>query len=90
MFGPQTEPAKSLYRALTDEMANRRECSGLEWIENERNSILKAATSISNNSKQYRIPTLEEVVRAENNACGHSDYAAKFAYGVANAMMGLL
>lgn len=88
VFEPRWEPARSLYKALKQEMTNRDKCKGLEWIDNERNAIFNTAMKISEGSN-YRTPTLEDVVRAEISARGHTDYTAKFAYGVANFMTGV-
>jgi hypothetical protein len=33
-----------------------------------------------------RVPTMEEIERAETSAYGHVDYGAKWAYGVARHM----
>jgi len=82
MFTPKHQPAKKIYEAFMEEAKNRSFFSVDEWIANERIAVLKAANKycVENNLKQV---TVEEVMKAENNAYGHSDYAAKFAIGVA-------
>lgn len=85
IFCPTQEPAKSLYEALVDEAGKREGRTVSEWIEAERKAIVREAV-IQAQLRGLRIPTLEQVRLAESCACGHVDYAAKFAYGVARAM----
>lgn len=86
MFEPTTEPAKSLYLALIKEMDLRKTRGGFAWIDAERAAIFNCGVDLAQ-KLNLRAPTLEEVTRAENCACGHTDYAAKFAYGVAEFMV---
>ena len=85
MFEPTQEPAKSIYDALVNEAAKRKGRSVEAWIEAERKAVFNKAVELSN-ALGLRIPTLEQIVTAENCACGHVDYMAKYAYGVAEAM----
>lgn len=85
MFGPTKEPAKSIYNALVDEMTKRKHRSVDEWIEAERRVVLNSSAALSQTLGLHP-PTLEQVMVAERCACGHVDYAAKFAYGVAETV----
>ena len=85
MFEPTQEPAKSIYNALVNEATKRKVRSVEEWIKAERKAVFDKAMELSN-AHGFCVPTLEQIVIAENCACGHVDYAAKFAYGVAEAM----
>ena len=89
MFEPRTEPAKSLYEALVEEMSKRHGRPLDEWMSAERSAIHECARRLAP-SLGLREPTLKEVLVAETLACGHVDYASKFAYGVADAMRGTL
>ena len=44
----------------------------LEWIVYERQVMFKAANS-------WRKVSMEQIMKAERSACGHSDYSHKFA-----------
>ncbi len=85
MFEPIHEPARSIYHALVGEMTKRKKRSIDEWIEAERMTVLNCSTALSHTLGLHP-PTIEQVTTAENSACGHVDYAAKFAYGVAEIM----
>ncbi|WDD90247.1 hypothetical protein Bsp3421_000068 (plasmid) [Burkholderia sp. FERM BP-3421] len=84
-FRPHQEPARSIYDALVKEATKRKSRMPNEWIVAERTAVLKEAI------RQARIlsikePSLEAVESAERQALGHSNYAAKWAIGVAAAM----
>lgn len=83
-FRPTSEPARSLFDALVRQMEARATNSG-DWIHAERAAMLSAAQEYAH-AHGLRAPTPDEVESAERSACGHSDYAAKWAYGVADAM----
>ena len=85
-FRPTMEPARSIYDALIAEAEHRpgRVCE--EWINAERAAVWKVARRMAE-LRGLRIPTLEEIERAERTAIGHVDYAAKVAYAVSDTMM---
>lgn len=87
-FRPIREPARSIYDALTKEVGKRKDRTPADWIAAERDAVLREAIfqaqKLSLNS-----PSLAEVEQAERLAIGHSDYAAKWARGVAEAMLRL-
>jgi len=85
MFKPTQEPAKTLYEALVAEQLNRKGRSVAQWIEAERMVVFAKATELAQSSGQ-RPPTIEQIIVAENSACGHTDYAAKFAYSLAEIL----
>lgn len=89
-FAPRFEPAKSIYLALEREAAKRptRNMTYDDFehsIALEREAVLNEAVRQAQ-IRDMRIPTMEDIKRAEIQACGHVDYMAKFAYGVVEAM----
>ena len=79
MFEPRTEPAKSLYDALVQEMRKRHSLPLDEWIASERAAILDCARRLAP-ALGLREPTMKEVLAAKTLACGHVDYASKLAF----------
>ncbi|ODP35165.1 hypothetical protein A9762_12345 [Pandoraea sp. ISTKB] len=83
---PTREPARGIYDALLREASKRMGRSTEEWISAERDAVLREA--IFQAQKLGRpAPSLDDVERAERAALGHSDYIAKWAYGVAAAIV---
>jgi hypothetical protein len=66
-------------------MTKRKKRSIEEWIEAEHMTVLSSSTALSH-TLGLHAPTIEQVMTAEDCACGHVDYAPKFAYGVAEVM----
>ena len=85
IFRPVLQPAKTIYDAFQTESKNRQGRSFDEWTQAERNSVWKSA---HNNAQKFglRPPTMADVRKAEISALGHSDYGAKWAYGVVKTM----
>lgn len=84
-FRPTREPARSIYDALQREASKRRGRTVAEWLSAERDAVLREA--IFQAQKHGRpCPSLQEIELAERAAVGHSDYAAKWAYGVAEVI----
>ncbi len=84
-FRPTSEPARSIYDAFVAESAKRKGKPLEDWIAGERMAVLNAAV-VAAQRLGLRAPTIAEVELSERCACGHSDYGAKWAYGVARAM----
>ena len=82
IFQPTREPAKSFYDEIVKEAKKRPQRSGLEWINDELNHMWKVARDYAQ-QHGLQVPTLADIERAENLAMGHADYAAKWAYGIA-------
>ena len=85
IFRPRTNPARSIYDAFQKEADKRGGRTISEMITLEREAVFEAAkeqAAILN----LKSPTMADVVNAETNASGHTDYAAKWAYGVAETM----
>lgn len=82
IFEPRSEPARRLYLALKDEARHRSERSLDDWIRLERERMWKEARDYA---MMYSLPapTIDEIKKAESSACGHVDYAEKFAHYVA-------
>jgi hypothetical protein len=85
IFRPSHEPARTIYDAFQDEAKKRKDQA--DWIEKERQRVWAASRDCS---QMYglKVLTLEDVRRAENLACGHTDYGAKWAYGIVAMMRG--
>ncbi|KVV07501.1 hypothetical protein WK77_16255 [Burkholderia ubonensis] len=86
VFRPFREPARSIYDALILEGARRRERGTDEWLSAEREAVLREAI-VQARRLGIRAPTMADVEREERLAVGHSDYAAKWARGVAQSML---
>lgn len=84
-FRPRHEPARTIYDALQSEAAKREGRTVKQWQRMEVMAVWQAAHDYAH---QYsmRIPTMDDIERADRQACGHIDYAAKLAYGIAAAM----
>jgi len=86
-FRPIREPARSIYDALLREATHRRERSVAEWLAAERGAVHRESI-LQAQRLGLHVPTIAEVELAERLATGHSDFAAKWAQGVAQAMSG--
>jgi len=85
IFQPRSEPAKSIYEAFQIEAAMRNDRSLDEWQLAERNAVQREA-AMQAHKLGLRVPTMEQVERAERYAFGSIDYGCKWALGVVNAM----
>lgn len=81
VFRPFHAPARIIYDAFVAEAALRNQRKVEDWLEQERKAVWRAARDYAQ-QHGLRVPTLDEVKRAETLAAGHSDYGAKWAYGV--------
>lgn len=84
-FRPTREPARSIHDALVREASKRNKRMPEEWLQAERQAVLQEAIAQAS-LLGLRPPSLVDVERAERLAMGHTDYAAKFARGIADAM----
>lgn len=85
VFRPTQQPAQAIYDAFQAEAAHRRNRGIDEWLLAERTAVWRAARDAAQ-QLGWRVLTLEEVRRAEDQAAGHTDYGAKWAYAVVEAM----
>jgi len=83
-FKPKREPAKSIFEAFQRESA-KRDTNKSDWIQNERKAVFDAATKYAT-ERGIKLPTMAMVEEAEQYACGHTDYGAKWAYKLAGLM----
>ncbi len=81
IFRPYYEPARTLYDAFQKEASKRGSRSVEEWQSAERLVVWSAARDYAQQNGLH-VPTMAEVERVENCACGHVDYGAKWAYGI--------
>ncbi len=86
IFRPHHEPAKTLYDAFQKEASKRGSRSVEEWQSAERLAVWSAARDYAQQHGLH-VPTMAEVERAENGACGHVDYGAQWAYGLSHVML---
>lgn len=84
-FRPRAEPARAIYDALITEAGKREGRMPEVWIDAEKQAVLKAAQDYAA-QRGLSAPTLAQVSMAEALACGHTDYAAQWAYGVARLL----
>lgn len=80
-FRPHHEPAIRFYDSILKEAKLRKEREGLEWIEMELKRMHQEAATYAKENNLVA-PTLDDIKRAEAYACGHTGYAAKWAYKV--------
>ncbi|MEK6290688.1 MAG: hypothetical protein V4793_04730 [Paraburkholderia tropica] len=86
VFRPIREPARSIHDALLREAAKRKTRTVEEWLAAERAVVWKEVIAQAQ-VLRLRAPSIADVERAERHAIGHTDYAAKWAHGVAQAML---
>ncbi|MHA6848766.1 hypothetical protein [Ralstonia syzygii] len=85
VFEPKREPALSIYNAFQAEATKRHGRSVEEWIAAERDAVFRESVHQAQ-KLELRVPSMEDVMRAERYAVGSVDYGAKWAYGVVRAM----
>lgn len=85
IFEPSHEPARSIYRAFQAEAAKRNERSIEEWQNCELEAVHREAV-FQAQKLCLRPPSREEIEHAERYARGSTDYGAKWAYRVVDAM----
>ncbi|WP_228757801.1 hypothetical protein [Pseudomonas aeruginosa] len=85
VFQPTTEPARSIYAAFQAEAEKREHRSVEEWMSAEVDAVHREAVHQAR-THGLRVPSKEEIERAESYAMGHADYGAKWAYSVVDAM----
>ena len=84
-FRPRSEPAKTIYDALVTEAKKRDSRPCEEWIYAEKQAVWEAARDYAQ-QHGLRVPTMADVHKADQQGCGHTDYAAKLAYILASTM----
>ena len=77
---------QALKAALLDEAAHRRGRRFDEWSVAEAKAVWAAARDFAQ-QHGLRVPLLEDVVRVERQASGHSDYSSKWALYVVELML---
>jgi len=82
LFRPRPgSPARAIYDAFKTESEKRNHADGLKWIENERQVVFEAAKKYADEHGLI-VPTIDQVMIAEQSAEGSTDYGAKWAYGI--------
>lgn len=84
-FRPRSEPAQSVYDALTAEQAHRKGREFEAWNKAEINAVYEAA-KIAFERVGLPIPTYADVESAERYARGSIDYGATWVYTLTTAM----
>jgi len=82
---PHGNPQQAIFDALVAEMKNRKGHETEVWMECERNAVHRAACAEAQRMGKPN-PSIKSIERAETYAMGHSDYAATWAYKVANLL----
>lgn len=85
VFAPHEEPVRSIYLALQNEASKRRGRAEVEWTTAVRQAVF-AEACLQARKLRLRMPTMADVERAERIAIEATDYGAKWAYGVTEAM----
>lgn len=81
LFHPHVEPAGAIYDSIIQEAKKRREKECAQWIKDERLNVWTFARDYAQ-QHGLTVPTMAEIEAEERQACGHVDYAAKWAIGV--------
>lgn len=79
---PRGGVAQAIYDAFRAEAKKRDGRPHSAWVEAERYAVWSAARDEAQKIGA-QVPTMEQIVREDNFAMGHSDYGAKWARGVA-------
>lgn len=87
IFRPRFEPSRTLYDALQAEAIKRKNREWPEWHEAELRAMHNAACDYAT-AHGLSAPTYQQVCEAEQQATGHTDYGAKWAYYIAALMSG--
>lgn len=85
-FRPRNQPAKMIYDGILLEAQKRRGTHPDVWVKRERENVWRLARDYAQ-QKGLSVLTIEDVEKAEMSACGHTDYAAKWAYGVSERLL---
>jgi len=84
IFRPHHEPAATFYDGIIRKAQLRRKAASCdEWIKNERENVWEMARDYAQKNG-FVVPTMAQIEAAESSACGHSEYASKWALGVAD------
>lgn len=83
---PRHSPAKEIYDAFQQESEHRDDRDFNEWVRKEREAVWRAARDYAQ-QHNLTVPTMDEVEKMEISACGHVDYGAKWAYGIASIIV---
>lgn len=85
IFRPGHDPARLLYDAFQGEAQLRRGRDVDEWMAAERRAVWATARDYAQ-QQGLPIPSLAQVELKEQVAVGHTDFGAKWAYGVAELL----
>jgi len=85
IFRPHSGPAQFIFDALVKEQEHRKDRQSEEWIVAERNAVWSASRDYAQ-QHGLRVPTIDDVMAAENQAIGHCDYASTWAFEVVRRM----
>lgn len=79
------DPARLIYDAILLEAEKRPATPVDVWIVRERENVWRVARDYAQ-QHGLTVLTMAEIEGVERSACGHVDYAEKWAYGVADRM----
>jgi hypothetical protein len=80
-FRPSRQPAQRLFDAFQDEAKNR---TG-NWEHKERLRMFREARDYAHENG-LKVPTMDQIRQCESMAIGHTDYAARWAYGISDLL----
>lgn len=86
IYEPRSEPARSIYRAIQAEAQDRVHYLQETWLHREADAAFVAARDYAIRRGGY-IPSMADVLKAEQSARGHTDYASKWARTLANMVL---
>ncbi|ARU04715.1 hypothetical protein CCO03_08535 [Comamonas serinivorans] len=84
-FRPIGQPEQRIYDRLIAEQALRGKREADAWLEAELRAMWEVARDCCLESGKKPLE-MAQVRKAEMSACGHSDYAAQWAYGLSEAI----
>jgi hypothetical protein len=85
IFRPHYEPAQRIYDAFQNEATKRKDRDYRQWRDLECEIVWQEARDYAQENG-LEVPTLKQIEKCEQQAYGHIDYAAKWAYGVTKLM----
>jgi hypothetical protein len=85
VFRPRVQPAQMIYDAFQEEAKKRKGRDFEVWNTEELCAVWRAAKEYAEQNG-LRVPTMEEVKRADTYAMGSVDYGAKLSYRVVEFM----
>ena len=84
-FQPSRKPARLIYAAILAAAKKRAGVMPVVWVAAERENVWQVARDYAQ-QHGLQVPTIDAIMRVAQAACGHVDYAAKWACGVSECL----